>query len=336
MRARALAVVALAGLTVAGAVPIKDAVAAPAKPPASAVLFGLNDHWEKQIIADDRQDKARSGIVGTFLNWSASGQSAHGEAASVVRYCQWANGRGAIPMIDLYPPSNVTLRGIVAGHQDSVLAAYAKALRAWKHVFLFRLFPEMNGPWESYAPGRNGNTHAQFVAAWRHVYRLFHSYGALNVKFVWNPDKQFNGQTASFKQLWPGAQFVDWVALDIYDFNDHSHGRFANARTESAPSVKAIRGLTKTKPLMVAEIGVAPFSGKAAWIRSTFSGLAKLGAKAVVWFDENASGAKWRLDTSASSLQAARTTLAGPSVAWPGHNGGSLAEDEKLMQTGSW
>jgi hypothetical protein len=306
-----------------------------AKPPRSAVLFGLSDHWEPEVEADNRQMSATSGIVGTFLNWGTT------KASSIINYAKWANRRKAVPMLDLYPPTTVTLASIAAGGQDSALKADAKALHAWHHAFLFRLFPEMNGPWESYAPGTNGNTSAQFVAAWRHVYRLFRHYGANKVMFVWNPDKVFKGQPVSFRHLWPGSRYVDWVGLDLYNSNDAAHGKFPSARMAAAPSVRAIRRFAKRKPLMVAEIGAANYAGKGRWIKTSMTGLAKLGVKAMVWFNEtgaytNGQPVNWRLDSSSAALRATKQTLAGTSVAWPGHNGGTLVRDERLVLHGHW
>jgi hypothetical protein len=298
------------------------------KPPASAILFGLSDHWEPQMQADAHQVGARSGIVGTFLNWGTT------KPSSIVNYAAWANGRKAVPMMDLYPPTNVTLASIAAGSQDATLTADAKALHAWNHPFMLRLFPEMNGLWESYSPGVNGNTSAQFVAAWRHVYRLFQRNGANKVKFVWNPDKEFKGEPTSYRQLWPGKKFVDWAGLDIYNSNDAAHGTFPSARVACAQSVRDIRKLTHL-PLMVAEIGVAQFAGKAHWIKRSFRGMSKLGVKAAVWFNE-VGKSNWRLDSSSAALAATKVALQGSSVVWPGHNKGSLRRDNRLILHGHY
>jgi hypothetical protein len=299
-----------------------------AKPPKSAVLFGLSDHWEPQMEADDRQLGVRSGIVGTFFEWDTV------KASSIVNYANWANSRKAIPMVDLYPRTTVSLASIAAGSQDRYLIADAKALHTWNHPFMFRLFPEMNGPWESYAPGQHGNTSKQFVAAWRHVYRLFQRYHAKKVVFVWNPDKEFAGQQVSFRRLWPGRKFVDWVGLDLYNSNDTAHGSFPSANNAMAQSVKDIRKLTH-KPLIVAEIGVANFAGKGRWIKRALSRMSRVGVKAVVWFNE-IQQSNWRLDSSSAALRATRRTLAGKAVAWPGHRGSTLGRDNRLIRNGHW
>jgi hypothetical protein len=303
--------------------------------PAKPVLFGLNDHWESQIVADDKQDHAKSGIVGTFLPWSESNMTPAAEASAVVHYSQWARGRGAIPMIDLYPPAGVTLAQIAAGDQDATLNLYAKDLAGWNHTFLLRLFPEMNGSWEPYSPGYNGNTTAQFIAAWRHVYTLFHHDGASNVQFIWNPDKALTHQPVSFAHLWPGSNYVDWVGLDVY-MNGATVKTVMSARAATLPTVQKIRRFTK-KPLIIPELGVSNTARKAHWISNSVRGLASLGVKAIVWFNEALTrNTNWRFDSSSAALAAARRTLQGPLVAWPGHNGGSLAHDQALVAKGNW
>jgi hypothetical protein len=304
------------------------------RPPRSGVLFGINDHWEPQMEADDQQFSARSGIVGTFLNWGTT------KSSSIINYANWAHGRGAVPMMDLAPPSSATLASIAAGSQDAPLVADAKALHRWNHPFLLRLFPEMNGSWESYSPGTRHQSAHQFIKAWRHVYRLFRRHGARKVRFVWNPDKRLSHEHNSFRQLWPGKRYVNWVGLDIFDSQDTAHGSFPNPRVALAPSVRTLRRFTH-KPLIIPEMGVANYSGKPGWIRTALGKMSRLGVKAVVWFNESASypdgsQVNWRLDSSSAALRATRHTLAGNRVVWPGHNGGRLARDEKMILHGHW
>jgi hypothetical protein len=304
------------------------------RPPKSGVLYGINDHWEPQMEADDAKYSARSGIVGTFLNWGTT------KASSMINYANWAHGRGAVPMIDLYPPSSATLSSIASGSQDSALIADANALHKWNHAFLFRLFPEMNGLWESYSPGTRHQTAKQFVAAWRHVYRLFRSHGANKVRFVWNPDKKLGHQHSSFRHLWPGRHYVNWVGLDVFNSQDSVRGSFPNPRVALAPSVRTIRRFTH-KPLMIPEMGVANYAGKPRWIHTALARMHRLGFKAVVWFNETANypdgtPVNWRLDSSSAALRATRRTLASNAVVWPGHNGGRLRRDERLVTRGHW
>jgi hypothetical protein len=154
------------------------------------------------------------------------------------------------------------------------------------------------------------------------------------VVFVWNPDKEFNGQKVSFRRLWPGRKYVDWVGLDLYNSNDAVHGVFPNANAAMAQSIKDIRKLTH-KPLIVAEIGVANYPHKGRWIKRALSRMSRVGVKAVVWFNE-IGGSNWRLDSSSAALRATKRILARNAVAWPGHNGSTLRRDNRLIRNGHW
>ena len=73
-------------------------------------------------------------------------------------------------------------------------------------------------PW---ALGVNGNTAAEYVAAWKHVHAIFVRNGATNVRWVWNPNTMGATTAATYLplywSLYPGDEYVDWLGLDIYN-----------------------------------------------------------------------------------------------------------------------
>ena len=170
MRLRSL-LAAAAACTVASTVALS---AAPAQASAPPVLFGLISPWSGSTMTtaqDDSQIGIHSGIIGTFFHWEKQAPN----TTPLTNWLSWAHNRGAVPMPDLYPPSTVTLGQIAAGGQDGYLNPIARAMRDWGNAnrdanglpsqVLFRLFPEMNGNWESYSPWTRGQTAAQFRAA---------------------------------------------------------------------------------------------------------------------------------------------------------------------------
>lgn len=321
---RALCVVALAVGSGTAALPGPPAAGANQK-----LAFGLTDRWEPQIASDESQLDLHSAIVGLFLNWSTA------EAAPTVRWMDWVRSRRAAPMLDLVPPSTVRLANIASGSQDGHLRAFARAFAAWGHPMLLRVLPEMNGKWEPYSPGRSGQTTQQYVAAFRHIVTVFRDAGATNVKMMWNPNRVFKGSTP-LTRLWPGARYVDWAGIDAYNYHDSAHGTFSPYGL-LAGTVSAIRRLT-AKPMMVAELGCAPFAGKPRWIARSLPTATSLGLAAVVWFDEApGSGPNWRLDSQPrpATVQAAKTAVHDPGVAWPGHGIGSTAQIDQFVETGN-
>jgi beta-mannanase len=230
--------------------------------------------------------------------------------------------RGSMPMIMWEPGigDNVSqpqfaLRTIAAGADDSWMTPWAHQLAVWDKTVYIRFAHEMNGWWAPWCVGVNGNTSADFVSAWRHVVDLFRSQGATNVKWVWSPNIDIPGQTASLASVYPGDSYVDWVGLDGYNWGtSQPGGTWQSFSQVFGASYQEITALTN-KPLMIAETASTEMGGdKAAWIRSAF--LSELPAsfpriRAVVWWDK-AKETNWQFDSSSASQNAFRTVATSP------------------------
>lgn len=287
-------------------------------------------HYIQNFVADGHEVSSSyvPGFASTFFPWTAS-------PSGIVNWATYVRQHGAVPEADLYPPSGVTLSQIAAGSQDSYLQALAQALKAWNHPFMFRLFPEMTGNWESYSPGTHGQTSAQFVAAWRHVWTVFRNIGTPGVQFVWNPNRLDGPQTAAvYKADWPGLSYVNWIGLDGYAWQDSSHG-YTTPYSTFKSSVTAIRSVAGSKPpLMIAEVGVqgyngkmsSPFQDKAHWLQYYMSQLTATGAKIINYFNISLKGQpNWRYDSTSpagpnvsSQLAGARAAVTASNVAFAG------------------
>ena len=57
----------------------------------------------------------------------------------------------------------------------------------------------------------------EYVATWRHVRERFARAGAANAIWVWNPIVAYEGSTP-LAELFPGADQVDWLAVDGYNW----------------------------------------------------------------------------------------------------------------------
>ena len=82
---------------------------------------------------------------------------------------------------------------------------------------MLRYGHEMNGSWYPRADGVNGNAPGDFAAAWRHVHDVVTAAGATNPSWVWSPNIPYTGSTP-LDGLYPGAVYVDAVALDGYNW----------------------------------------------------------------------------------------------------------------------
>jgi mannan endo-1,4-beta-mannosidase len=217
-----------------------------------------------------------------------------------------AYDRGAIPAIDLQT-GDVPLRAIAAGRYDASIAAWARAARAWRHPLFLLLDVEMNGAWEPYSPGVNGNTPMDFIDMWRHVHDLFDRAGASNVTWVWCPNIDSRHQFTPYEQLYPGDRYVDWTGLDGYDADGTSS--FASL---FGSSYSDLLRLAATKPIMISQVGAEDVGGsKAPWIIDALSNQLPRHfrqVKAILWFNwriyEKNRWFDWEIESSAESRAA--------------------------------
>jgi hypothetical protein len=249
------------------------------------------------------------------------------EPAIVMWYQQWSEplyysdqetntkAIGAIPLITWDPDYNgagIPLSQIVAGSYDKVIVAAAQAAKAWGRPMYIRLAHEMNISTSLYGPGHNGNTAAEFVAAWKHVVTIFRQQGATNVEWVWSPNVYCGGQ-CPFSAYYPGDAWVDWVALDGYNYSTVDGVPWMTFAQVIGPSYSILSSLS-SRPMMISETASAEAGGsKAQWIAQMFSSIASSYPRihAVVWFDR-VKETDWTIDSSASTLAAWQTAVATP------------------------
>lgn len=206
------------------------------------------------------------------------------------------SARGAVPLVQI-DPAGIDLAAITHGRYNSYLASYATAVRTFGHPVIISFGHEMNGSWYSWGHGRTSP--AVFVAAWRHIVKLFRAWGAFNVTWLWTVNSLAGGpgQAATPQPWWPGSDYVSWVGIDGYYFYPAE-----SFSTLFGGTISVLRRFTRD-PVLVTETGVAPAAGKAAKIAELFPAARAAGVLGVVWFD--ARGYRdWRIDNVPAALAA--------------------------------
>ena len=226
---------------------------------------------------------------------------------------------GLRPMITLEPWSwrsrwgdaalpDYALSTIVAGRHDAELSRIARTTAAYGRPVLLRFAHEMNGWWYPWAAGVNGNTAADYVAAWRHVRSLFWEAGATDAAFVWSPNALTgSGRETPMDQLYPGDAWVDLVGMTAY-----SHGAAPDATYD--PTYAALTALTG-KDIVLSETGYAG-AGKADWIAGFGGWIAgHPRVSGFVWFNLTPASAgleaDYRFNDGPGSTDAFRSMLRG-------------------------
>jgi mannan endo-1,4-beta-mannosidase len=185
---------------------------------------------------------------------------------------------GAVPMVQI-DPTGVSLAAIASGRFDTYLRSYATAVRSYRRPVVLSFGHEMNARW--YTWGYRHTSPAVFVAAWRHIVRVFRSVGARDVTWMWtinsvDPERDATRAPAAW---WPGSSYVNWVGIDGYF--QTSSDQFASV---FGPTIIDVRELTND-PILISETGAAPDTGQPAKIASLFAGVHAYGLLGFVWFD---------------------------------------------------
>jgi len=211
------------------------------------------------------------------------------------RFASTTAKAGAVPLVQL-DPTVVSVAGIASGRYDGYLSAYAESVRAYGHPVILSFAHEMNGNW--YPWGYRHASPAAFVAAWRHIVKLFRVLGAQNVTWMWtvNIINDAHGGNVPRPDLWwPGSSYVNWVGIDGYYLKPS--WKFAPL---FGPTITAVRALTGD-PILIAETGAVPAAGQPEKIADLFAGIHNYGLLGFVWFDTaNSIGQDFGISTPAA------------------------------------
>ncbi len=279
LRLAAAAVIALAAAAVAvsrlaspqgpAAQPAPAQATLPARPGSYLGVYEASSPGAyQQVTGFGRIAGRQPNLAGYFSGW------AEPFAAS---FADQARRQHAAVLVQI-DPSYASVVAIAAGSYDSYLRSYADSVRDFGHPVIIGFGHEMNAPWYSW--GYPQVRPATFVAAWRHLVRVFRGQGADNVTWLWtiNTSLPRSGPVARW---WPGAGYVTWVGIDGYFYRPAD--TFASV---FGSTIGQVRAFTR-KPVLLAETAAGPAAGQPGKIADLFAGLRRTRALGLVWFDED-------------------------------------------------
>jgi mannan endo-1,4-beta-mannosidase len=214
------------------------------------------------------------------------------------------------------------LRAIIAGRYDRFLRRWARGARRWGRPFFLRFDWEMNTNGVPYSEHANGNRAGDFVRMWRHVHGIFDVAGARNVTWVWCPNVDYADAVHPLRSLYPGDAYVDWTCLDGYNWgtNPAAPAGWRSFDETFHTTYKLItQRIAPTKPLMIGETAASEYGGsKADWITDALTDQLPRNyprARALVWFNKNADGMDWVIESSSAAQAAFAAGIAAPRYA---------------------
>jgi chitodextrinase len=225
-------------------------------------------------------------------------------ARGIIPFFSWASASWRVSIDE----PNFRLSAVAAGGYDAYIRSWAKSAAAWGHPFFLRFNWEMNGNWFPWGASANGNSPADYVAAWRHVHDIFTSVGATNVTWVWCPNVDPSNSLTPLASLYPGDAYVDWTCLDGYN-GDDPWASFSDLFSSTYAEITG--AIAPSKPMIVGETASTEAGGsKAQWISTMLSELPSEFPKirGLLWFDKLDSGpgghTDWPIESSSDSVAA--------------------------------
>jgi hypothetical protein len=296
---------------------------------AATIDFGASadgEPWDMSQVTSFEHD---SGKQLSILNWYEAWQDTLTYGGPGLDLLNSVSSTGAVPMISWAPDDytqgvtqpNYTLATLAAGTYDSYVRSWAQQLASYGKPVLLRWAWEMNGNWDSWGQGVNGNTPQQYVAAWRHLHDIFSQAGAKNVQWVWSPNV-LGGPVTELESLYPGDAYVDWLALDGYNRPMWGWQTFTQV---FGPTYTRLVAMSH-KPVMIAETSSGEAdanspagTSKAGWITSALTQeipQAFPQVRALVWYNVDKAGLEtggydWRIESSSAAQSAFAQAVSG-------------------------
>lgn len=216
-----------------------------------------------------------------------------------------------------WEPWGLSNNDIIQGTKDDYIRNMARDMKAYNKEIYISLMHEANGNWYPWAIGDSKvNTNATYKAAYQHVVNIFRQQGANNVKFIWNINAGSSGAGATFTGHYPGDAYVDYVAIDGYNWGPTQSWGSTWQSFDSifAGAYQALSAINK--PVFITEFSSTETGGnKAEWITEAFKTIRTKypRIKLVSWFGENKEQ-DWRINSSPAALQAFKAAVKGTSV----------------------
>ncbi len=235
------------------------------------------------------------------------------------------NKNGWTPMISANPYFSLKCsenkeeniyQAITQGHCDSLILAIADNFKKYNKPVYFRFAWEMNIDSIQWSTQYTGSSPSEFVSAWRHIHDIFRENEVKNLKWVFSVNVE-KANSPSIASLYPGDKYVDWIAIDGYNWGTTQNwSKWLSFKEVFQSTYDHLIRVAPKKPLMLSEVNSVNIGGnKAAWFQDMLSYQIPNNFKKVnmiIFFNEDKTkeeGINWNIENSHQVVEAIKNSL---------------------------
>ncbi|GET41392.1 glycoside hydrolase family 26 protein [Microseira wollei] len=276
----------------------------------NAMLLGIyygNQGWNMpQVQALESWQGKKHAVVNLFTDWKNNSQTI-GNLFNQQLGNIWNNKN--VPLVTWEPftgtatPLDIEVR-IANGEYDAYINTWADKMKTFlsgadtvygtaddRRAYL-RLAHEMNGNWYPWSAAVGNNSPTDYINMWQHVKGIFDGKGmeATRLQWVWSVNHSDVGGFSA-EQFYPGDAYVDWIAVDGYNWGTSQNWSSWNTPQQIyGGMIDRLRILTDN-PLAITEFASTTagggVTGKSQWITDAFNYFAGQNVKMAVWFNQD-------------------------------------------------
>ncbi len=221
--------------------------------------------------------------------------------------CERVSQAGYIPHLTWEPwisgeTNSIKLSDVISGRWDDYIRKWAASAKEYGKPFFLRWGHEFNGNWYPWSLPMNNMDLQKYNLAYRHVHDIVTASGCTNAIWIWCINN-YSSPPYSNENLthnYPGSNYVDWLAIDGYNFGlqpGSDFGWFTFDELFSEPYTILVQNFPN-KPIMLGEFSSGNVGGnKKEWIYDMANVLKEKypAIKSIVWFNMNKE-AEWQID----------------------------------------
>jgi hypothetical protein len=217
-------------------------------------------------------------------------------------------------------PAQPRLHNIINGDFDEYIKTFANHLKDLGGSVIMRVMHEFEGDWYPWSLIENGQDPQKYITAYRRVVDLVRGQGATNVKWMWcvNSDPAPYRAYNWIVSCYPGDDYVDMVATDIYNHPDLGVPDWKSFRFTGIESYYYLNKYFPHKPLYICEVGCrerydsepSESQTKAEWLKMMDKDMQSFfhRTRALIFFNK-VKEHDWRVQSTEYSLTAVRENI---------------------------